>query len=110
MENDMDAVTATANAKLATAYRPLKDHALREALANEMHARPAEGLRSPLRVTHLAMLSGEGNSEVDRAHFARRSSERATRWTMSRSRSTTRSMPGRRIFTTTSPPPCSRAR
>jgi len=72
-ENDMDAaaVTATANATLATAYRPLKDHALREALANEMHARPAEGLRSPLRVSHLAMLSGEGNSEIDRAHFAR---------------------------------------
>src|SRR6478609_7055682 len=64
MEDDMDAVTVTGNTTLAAAYRPLKDHALRESLANEMHARPAEGLRSPLRVTHLAMLSGEGNSEI----------------------------------------------
>ena len=39
----MDAVAATANAKLAATYRPLKDHALREALANEMHARPGRG-------------------------------------------------------------------
>src|SRR3954471_9940439 len=72
-ENDMDAVavTVTVNPTLAAAYRPLKDHALREELANEMHARPAESLRSPLRVSHLAMLSGEGNSEPDRAHFAR---------------------------------------
>ena len=58
-------------ATLTTPLRPLKDHALREALANEVHARPAESLRAPLRATHLAMLSGEGAGERDRAHLAR---------------------------------------
>ncbi|EWY37582.1 membrane protein [Skermanella stibiiresistens SB22] len=58
-------------ASLTTPLRPLKDHALRETLANEVHARPAESLRAPLRASHFAMLSGEGAGESDRAHLAR---------------------------------------
>jgi hypothetical protein len=34
------------------------DHPLRFELANEVHARPPEELRAPLKLTYLALLSG----------------------------------------------------
>ncbi|WP_207478040.1 DUF3422 family protein [Arenibaculum pallidiluteum] len=55
----------------ASALTVLRDHALRDLLTNEVHARPHERLQTPLRVTHLAMLSGEGADEAERRHLAR---------------------------------------
>jgi len=37
----------------------LVEHPLRRALADEMHARPFELLRPPLRISHLAVSAGE---------------------------------------------------
>ncbi|WP_448203329.1 DUF3422 family protein [Azospirillum sp. sgz302134] len=51
------------------AARPLKDHALRVVLTNEVHTRPPEVLTAPVRGTMLAMLSGEGAGEEDRRHL-----------------------------------------
>ncbi|MFD1627863.1 DUF3422 family protein [Azospirillum griseum] len=47
----------------------LIDHPLRLALTNEVHARPPESMTAPVRVTMLAMLSGEGAGETDRRHL-----------------------------------------
>lgn len=49
----------------------LRDHPQRLGLTNEVHARPPEALKAPLRASHLAMLSGEGTADHDRAHLAR---------------------------------------
>ncbi len=48
----------------------LRDHPLRQALSEELHARPFARLRAPLRATHLALLSGEDAAEADRRHVA----------------------------------------
>jgi len=56
---------------LAVADRPLKDHPLRVALTNEVHARPPEALAAPMRATLLAMLSGEGAAELERRYLER---------------------------------------
>ncbi|MBP2226984.1 putative membrane-anchored protein [Azospirillum agricola] len=53
----------------AAGGRPLRDHALRLTLTNEVHARPPESLSAPVRATMLAMLSGEGAGETDRRHL-----------------------------------------
>lgn len=50
---------------------PLREHPLRHALTRELHARPFASLVAPQRTTHLALLSGEGAGEADRAHVAR---------------------------------------
>jgi uncharacterized membrane-anchored protein len=42
----------------------------REALVNELHARPFMALRAPLEASHLAVLSGELENERNREHFA----------------------------------------
>jgi uncharacterized membrane-anchored protein len=47
------------------------DHPQREALTREVHARPFAPLSAPERVSHIAMLSGEGGAAADRAHLAR---------------------------------------
>ncbi len=47
------------------------DHPLRIALAGEVHARPYAALSAPERLSHLAMLSGEGGASADRAHLLR---------------------------------------
>ncbi len=47
--------------------RRLREHALRESLTNEVHARPSEALRAPMRGTLLAMFSDAG--ERDRRHL-----------------------------------------
>lgn len=49
----------------------LRDHPLRHALSHELHARPFAPLEPPEQTTHLALLSGEGAAERDRAHVAR---------------------------------------
>lgn len=49
----------------------MRDHAHRRILNDELHARPAEPLAAPMRVTHLLMLSGEGAAALDREHLAR---------------------------------------
>jgi uncharacterized membrane-anchored protein len=46
------------------------DHPQREALTREVHARPFAPLSAPERVSHIAMLSGEGGATADRAHLA----------------------------------------
>ncbi len=48
----------------------MRDHALRQVLHDEVHARPHESLTAPLEVTHLAHLSGEGAAPSERAHLA----------------------------------------
>lgn len=47
-----------------------REHPLRRELAEEIHARPYVRLEPPLRVAHLAMLSGEAGANKDRAHVA----------------------------------------
>ncbi|MDX1605224.1 MAG: DUF3422 domain-containing protein [Candidatus Competibacterales bacterium] len=44
------------------------EHGLREQLTNEIHARPPVAVSAPTRVSHLALLSGEGSVEADRRH------------------------------------------
>jgi len=49
----------------------ISDHPLRDRLTNEIHARPSIAVRAPLKVTHLALLSGEGAEERERLHLAK---------------------------------------
>lgn len=49
--------------------RSRADHALRFALAGEVHARPVPALRGPQRGSHLAMLSSEEGFDADFAHL-----------------------------------------
>ncbi|WP_340115798.1 DUF3422 domain-containing protein [Pelagibius sp. 7325] len=48
----------------------LRDHPLRGTLNAEVHSRPFATLQAPVRVTHLALLSGEGAAARERAHVA----------------------------------------
>ncbi|MBI3452968.1 MAG: DUF3422 domain-containing protein [Rhodospirillales bacterium] len=45
------------------------DHPLRQSLTNEVHARPFAALVAPERISHFAMLSGEGTAATDRTHL-----------------------------------------
>ena len=47
-----------------------REHPLRLELAEEVHARPYGLLKAPVRVSHLAALSGEADPEGDRRHVA----------------------------------------
>ncbi len=47
----------------------LKEHPLRRELADEVHARPYMMLDAPVRVSHLAAVTGETGIEADRAHI-----------------------------------------
>ncbi len=49
---------------------PFREHPLRKSLAEEVHARPYGLLRAPVRISHLAALSGETDPEGDRLHVA----------------------------------------
>lgn len=60
--------TDRAAAPLASVFR---DHPLRRQLTNEVHARPPEALAAPMRVSLLAMLSGDDGAEAERLHLAR---------------------------------------
>ncbi|MFV0476679.1 MAG: DUF3422 family protein [Parahaliea sp.] len=46
------------------------EHPFREQLTNEIHARPSLALQAPLKVTHLALLSGEGAADAELQHVA----------------------------------------
>jgi uncharacterized membrane-anchored protein len=46
----------------------LRDHPLRGALNAEVHSRPFANLQAPERISHLAMLSGEGAAGRERGH------------------------------------------
>ena len=48
----------------------VNEHPLRERLTNEIHARPSIALQAPLKVSHLALLSGEGAGDQERQHVA----------------------------------------
>src|SRR3546814_9281026 len=48
----------------------LRDHPLRASLNAEVHSRPFARLQSPERISHLALLSGEGAAERERRHVA----------------------------------------
>jgi uncharacterized membrane-anchored protein len=50
--------------------RKFREHPLRKELAEEVHARPYGLLRPPVRVSHLAVLSGEDDPDGDRRHVA----------------------------------------
>ena len=45
------------------------EHPLRRALADEVHARPYGLIQAPVRLTHLAVLSGEGGAAAERKHL-----------------------------------------
>lgn len=47
-----------------------RDHPLRKSLAEEVHARPYGLLKPPVRISHLAVLSGEDDPDGDRQHVA----------------------------------------
>jgi len=53
-----------------TTPKPL-DHPERRHLIAELHARPFASLTPPERVTHLALLTGEGSAGTDLAHLTR---------------------------------------
>ncbi|MBT3238046.1 MAG: DUF3422 domain-containing protein [Rhodospirillaceae bacterium] len=46
------------------------EHPLRKELSEEVHARPYGLLKAPVRVAHLAVLSGEGGVDDDNKHIA----------------------------------------
>lgn len=48
----------------------LRDHPLRATLNAEVHSRPFAKLQAPERISHLALLSGEGAAARERAHVA----------------------------------------
>lgn len=50
---------------------PFRDHPLRHALTEELHARTFEPLRAPARVAHLAALCGERGSGRNDSHLKR---------------------------------------
>jgi len=49
---------------------PFKEYPLREQLVRELHARPSEPLRAPVRISQFSILSGEQADETDRRHMA----------------------------------------
>ncbi|NQV48768.1 MAG: DUF3422 domain-containing protein [Rhodospirillaceae bacterium] len=48
---------------------PFPEHTLRKELAEEVHARPYGLVRPPIRVSHLVVLSGEGQTAADHRHI-----------------------------------------
>ena len=65
----MSDLTTGTDRPIAATAQPLREHALRVPLTNEVHARPPEALTPPVRGTLLAMLSGEAAGERERAHL-----------------------------------------
>lgn len=50
---------------------PFPEYPLREQLVRELHARPSEPLRAPVRISQFSVLSGDHSGEADRLHLAR---------------------------------------
>ncbi len=55
---------------MSDSARLLPEHPQRRALHDEVHARPYELLRPPVRASHVAVHVGEGRAEAARAHVA----------------------------------------
>src|SRR3954471_9299419 len=60
----------TASAPAYPSAWVLDPHPDREAVVNELHARPFADVHPPVRVSHLAFLSAEEDAERDREHLA----------------------------------------
>ncbi|WP_448189084.1 DUF3422 family protein [Azospirillum sp. sgz301742] len=69
MSDPSAGLSAGTDRPIAATNQPLREHALRVPLTNEVHARPSEAMRAPVRATMLAMLSGEAAGERERAHL-----------------------------------------
>jgi uncharacterized membrane-anchored protein len=54
---------------MSTQRYGIVEHPQRQALTVEVHARPYATLQAPERASHLAMLTGGGGAEEDRAHL-----------------------------------------
>lgn len=63
-----DSLSATAESTLGALLPGIGEHPLRRTVAAELHARPFIALQSPVRVSHLAMVSDV--AEADWAHVA----------------------------------------
>ncbi|KAA5604901.1 DUF3422 domain-containing protein [Roseospira marina] len=50
---------------------PFPEHPQREMLIRELHARPSEPHKAPMRISQITILSGEHGGDSDRAHLAR---------------------------------------
>ncbi len=62
--------TETNTGTVAGSVAGPREYGLRRALVGELHARPARALRAPLRVGHLALLTGEAGADAERRHLA----------------------------------------
>lgn len=51
--------------KVEAIFGAFNDHPLRQEVNDEVHARPHEALHSPVKVSHLGMLSGRRGAELD---------------------------------------------
>mgnify|MGYP006285318351 FL=1 len=49
----------------------MQDHALRQVLHNEVHARPPEPMQVPLAISHIVMWADRGVREASRQHLSR---------------------------------------
>src|SRR3546814_19506178 len=54
---------AVSKGKVCGMVEGLRDHPLRRTLNAEVHSRPFAALQAPARISHLALLSGEGAAE-----------------------------------------------
>src|SRR3546814_11811419 len=61
---------AVSKGKVCGMVEGLRDHPLRGTLNAEVHSRPFAALQAPERISHLALLSGEGAAERERQHVA----------------------------------------
>ncbi|MCG5531167.1 DUF3422 domain-containing protein [Halorhodospira halochloris] len=52
--------------QVETIFGAFNDHPLRQEVNDEVHARPHEALNTPVKVSHLGMLSGRRGGELDR--------------------------------------------
>ena len=51
-------------------HQPLLQHAQRNALHNEIHARPPEAMTAPLAISHVVMVCNADQRAASRAHVA----------------------------------------
>src|SRR3546814_3759326 len=61
---------AVSKGKVCGMVEGLRDHPLRGTLNAEVHSRPFAALQAPERISHLALLSGEGAAERERQPVA----------------------------------------
>lgn len=71
LANRPEAFPGQASLGQASLGRLPGEHPLRQALNDEVHARPFEPMVAPARISHLAVLTGEQMASQERAHLAR---------------------------------------